>query len=216
MMSSACDILSEESRRFVDYVLVNPKLRNNIVDKATFFDALEKALRSDPSLVNIADTIRKSGESFEVCGSGIYDQPAIQDLLKRNSRSKKADIRKKVKADHPTLKGRELTKEVDRRYKIFASTSQQKIKQVRQVSLDEALKPLKVGSYERQGKFVQNYRKQKAKSLTMQERMLIENAIKKGTPPSQVYRDYVQSGLGYRTQISIKRHYYRIKQKERL
>lgn len=216
MVTSACEVLETESRRFLDYVLVNPKLRQNIVDKETFFDALEKALRSDPSLSNIVDTIKGHGESLEMCGGGVYEQPAVQDLLKRNSKNKKASIRRKVKIDHPMLKGKELTKEVDRRYKIFASTSKQKIKQVRQVSIDEAMKPLRVGSYERQGKVVQNYRKQKAKSLTMQERMLIENNIKKGRTPTETFYEYTQSGLGSRTQISIKRHYYRIKQKEGL
>jgi hypothetical protein len=212
-MSSACEVLRDEAQRFVDYIFADQRLRSKIVDKRSFADALEKVLKSDPSLAQISAEIRSKGESLEICGQDIYEDSAIQDIIKRNVASKKKEISRRIKIEKPSLSKIEKMKEINRRLKIFISSSSARIKQTKQVSLKQALQPVKVKEYEREGKKIHSYRRTEYKQLTAQERMLLENGIKKGKSVSQVQKDYLQAGLGFRTNTSLKRHYYRLKQK---
>lgn len=212
-MSSACEILSSETARFIDYLLADTKVRSKIVDQRSFVDALDKVLKSDASLSNIPAEIKRKGESLELCGIDIYNDPSIQNIIKRNVGSKRREINKRVRMEKPTWTRTQRMKEANRRMQIFISSSSQKIKQTKQVTIAEATRPVKVKEYDREGKKVSGYRKTEYKTLTMQEQMLLENGIRKGKKPSEVAKDYLQAGLGFRTGISLKRHYYRLKDK---
>jgi len=211
IVSSACDILLSEPQRFVDYLFADQRLRSKIVDKRSFVDALEKALNSDTSLRNIPIEIHRKGESIEICGENIFNHNAIQDIIKRNIASKRKEISGRVKKKYPSWTRTEKLKETNRRLNIFISTASQKVKETKQVTLTEAFSPVKVGEYKRGSQTVSSYRKTKSKHLTTQEEMLIENAVRKGKMPADVVTDYLQAGLGYRTKTSIRRHYYRIR-----
>lgn len=210
-MSSACDVLLNEAQRFLDYILTDEKMRQKIVDKKSFNAVLEKVLKSDPTLRNIPIEIKNKGEDIDICGQNIYNEPAIQSIIKRNIGKKKQEISKKVKQDRPTATRTQRIKETLRRLHIFIGGSEQKVRQTKQVSISEAMHPVRVKEYKRGTQTVSGYRKTKYKSLTMQEKMLLENGIRKGKKPSEVANDYLQAGLGYRTATSLKRHYYRIK-----
>lgn len=211
MVSSACEVLQNEPHRFVDYIFADQKLREKIVDNKSFVAVLEKVLKSDTSLANIPTEINKQGESLELCGQDIFNEPAIQQIIKRNVSKKRRELSKRVKNEKPTWTRTQRTKETTRRLNIFIGGSEQKVQQTKQVTLSEAMHPIKVDKYKRGTKTVSGYRKTKYKSLTMQEQMLLENGIKKGKKPSEIVNDYLQAGLGYRTATSIKRHFYRIK-----
>lgn len=213
MVTSACEILIDEPQRFLDYIFSDPNLRSQIVDKKSFIEALEKTLKSDPSLTNIAETIKKAGESFEVCGQNIFLQNSIQNLIKDNVDKRRDKIEKRVKKERPKLRGKKLEAEIERRLKISIATQSRKVKQTKQVTIDQALKPIKVGDYRRGGQTIKSYRKTKYRNLNTQEKMLIENAIKKNKNPQEVVRLFRESGLPFRTKTSIKRHYYRQKKK---
>lgn len=210
-MTSACDVLLNEPTRFLDYILTDAKMREKIVDKKSFVAVLDKVLRADPTLNNIPVEISRKGESLEICGQNIFDEPAIQDIIKRNVTKKKREFSKKVSKQNPTWTRKQKLKETNRRLSIFITGTEQKVKQTKQVTLSEAMHPIRVKEYKRGTQSVSGYRKTKYKSLTMQEQMLLENGIKKGKKPTEIVRDYLQAGLGYRTATSIKRHFYRLK-----
>jgi hypothetical protein len=211
MVSSACDVLLSEPTRFLDYLLTDEKMREKIVDKKSFVAVLEKVLKADPTLSNLPVEISRKGESLELCGQNIFNETAVQNIIKRNVTSKRREFTKRVKQDRPTLTRTQVKKEVDRRVNIYISGSEKKVAQTKQVTLSEAMHPVRVKEYKRKGKVISGYRKTKYKPLTMQEKMLLENGIKKGKKPQDIANDYLQAGLGYRTSTSIKRHYYRVK-----
>lgn len=210
MVSSACDVLLAEPERFINYILVDKKLREKIIDKKSFINVLEKVLNEDTILSNIVKEIKRRGESLEICAENIYNLKEIQTLIKENLKNKETEIKKRIKKEKPNITKSELLKEVNRRMSIYISTSKTNIKKIKQVTLTDALKPIKVKGYFRKGKKVSGYRKTKNKSLTTQERMLLENAIKKGKKPREVIKEYLQAGIGYRTKISLRKHYYRL------
>jgi hypothetical protein len=212
-MSSACEVLRDESQRFVDYIFADARLRSKIVDKRSFADALDKVLKSDPSLAEISAEISRKGESLEVCGQDIFNDPAIQDIIKKNVVSKKREISRKVKIERPSLTRIERLKETNRRLKIFITSSSARIRQTKQVSIQQALQPVKVKGYEREGKIIHSHQRTEYTPLNTQEKMLMENAIRKGKSLSDLQSDYIQARLGFRTKTSLKRHYYRLKQK---
>lgn len=212
-MSSACLVLQDEAQRFVDYIFADARLRSKIVDKRSFADALEKVLKSDTSLSEIPAKINKSGESIEICGQNIFENSAIQNIIKRNVASKKREFGRKVRIERPSLSRIERLKETNRRLKIFISSSSARIRQTRQVSIQQALQPVKVKGYEREGKVIHSHQRTEYTPLNTQEKMLMENAIRKGKSLSQLQSDYIQARMGFRTKTSLKRHYYRLKQK---
>lgn len=203
----------DEPRRFIDYIFADPKLRKQIIDNKSFAEALEKALRSDPTLVNIVDTIKGSGETMEVCGDNIFNLKEITDLVKSNLKSKTKEFRQRIKTQHPTWKRGQVRKELDRRVKIYVATQSRKVAQTKQVTIQEATQPVRVGSYQRAGKTITAHRKTKYRPLSKQEKMLITNSIKKGKTPTETAKGYYDAGLTFRTETSIKRHYYRMKDK---
>lgn len=207
MASSGCAVLKDESERFVGYILADPRNRKRILDEDSFATVLEQSLRADPSLRNLVDDIKKR-DSIKSCGKKIFEQPEIQRLLKENVVSKKKEISERTKRDRPDLSGNALKKEIQRRIKIsFKLTG---VKKLKQVSIDESLKPIKIRYFdERFNKTVQ-YRRSESRNLTIQERKLIVNGIRKGKKPAQIIQDYYSAGLKFRTQTSIRKHYYRL------
>lgn len=213
MVSSACEILSKEPTRFLGYIFSDPRVRKKIVDKKSFANALEQVLNSDSSLKNIVTEIKKHGEDIEMCGEDIFDMPDIQELIKRNRRNKLYSIRRLVKKQHPKWDRKALSKEAQRRLKISITASSRAVRQLKQVTITDATHPVKVKGYKRGAQTIHSHRKMKYRRLTAQEKMLIENAIIKGKTPSQIRKDFISSGLPYRSNVSIKRHYQRIKNK---
>ena len=211
MTSSACSVLIDEPTRFIDYVFSDPKLRKQIVDKKSFAEVLERALRSDPTLVNIVETIKGSGESFEVCGANIFQQKDITDLVNQNLKTKKTEFRKRIRKQHPEWKRGQMKKELERRVKIFVATQSKKVGKTKQVTIQQATQPVRVTGYERAGKTIHSHRKTKYRALIKPEKDLITAHIKKGKTPSETAKAYYDSGLTFRTETSIKRHYYRMK-----
>ena len=211
MVSSACDTLLGEPDRFIDYIVSDSRLRSKIYDDESFIKALEASLRSDPTLKNIADTIRSEKESFEICGASILKDRRIQNIIEGNIDKKTKDIKKKIRRDKPQLKGRAFNREVNRRLKISIGVS--KKKKLKQISIEEATRPVRVTLYERAGKEIGKHRRTAPRTLTKQETMLIRNAVRKKKMPNQVINDYYNSGLKFRTRESIRKHYYRIKRK---
>jgi len=211
MVSSGCLVLEDEPQRFIDYILADPRMREKIVDERSFVAVLDKVLKSDSSLTNIPTEITKQGESLEICGKNIFNDQSIQSIVKRNKGKKRKEISKRVKIDHPTATRRQHIKETTRRLNIFITGTVNKVTQTKQVTINQALRPVKVKEYKRGGQSVEGYTKTKYKTLTQQEKMLMENAIRKGKKPSEVQQDYLQAGLGFRSPTSIKRHYYRLK-----
>lgn len=210
-MTSACEILDQEPERFLDYILADANLRKQIVDDKSFEEVLRRVLESDPTLKNIVNVIDGVGESLEVCGRNILLDNNIQELIRRNTVNRRARIRRKVKKQHPSYTRGQLTKEINKRLKISISGAKHKVKQTKQVTISKSLQPVRVGSYDRKGKVIGAYRKTTHRKLTRAEKMLIKNNIK--LPPSEVVKKYYDSGLTFRSETSIKRHYYRMKRK---
>lgn len=188
-------------------------MRSKIIDKSSFAEALEKALRSDPTLVNIVQTIKGSGESLEMCGANIFDQKEIQGLIESNLKSKKKEFRTRIKTKYPSWKRKQINKELDRRIKIFIGTQARKVKETKQVTIAEATQPVRVTGYERAGVKVKGHRKTSYRRLSTQEEMLIVNSLKRGKTPKETVKGYYDAGLPFRTETSIRRHYYRFKEK---
>jgi len=214
MVTSACQVLIDEPERFLDYLLSDPNMRNKIVDDKSFIEVATRVFKSDPTLANILATINRSGESLEICGKNILNEKAIQDIINNNQTKRRVTIEQRVRRQRPKLKGKQLTKEIDRRLKISISGQAGKIRQsTTQVTIEQSLKPVAVGGYVRNGKTIKPYRKSKYKKLNKQEEMLLDNAIKRGKSLSDVYKVYLESGLGegFRTKTSLKRQYERRK-----
>lgn len=210
-MTSACEVLSQQPERFINYVISDNKLRSQIVDEDSFGAVLEKALKSDKSLENIAHTIKNNGESFSVCGIEIYNDEIIQDIKNENISKRRKRIRKRVKVERPELSGRKLKKEIQRRLNISIGGQASKVKKTKQITIQEATKPVTVSSYTRDGTRVEEHIKSKYRSLNKQEEMLIKNQIKRGKKPKEVIKKYYDAGLDFRTETSIRSHYYRIR-----
>jgi hypothetical protein len=81
------------------------------------------------------------------------------------------------------------------------------------VTINQALRPVEVSDYVRQGQTVKGVSRTKPRQLSSQERMLIENFARKGKGASKTIKEYYASGLSYRSPESIKKHYLRIKKK---
>ena len=207
-MTSACEVLNDEPERFVSYILADPNLRSKIVDKKSFGIALDKALRSDSSLKNIAETIHKAGEDIEVCGGAIFDNPEIQNIIEKNSKTRLRFFRKRVREQHPHYGRRRVNKEAHRRLKISIGIQRSSLlRSTRQVTIDEALRPIKI-KYVSKGKKIE-YSKAKPRKLTMAQEMLITNNIHKSV--KDVVKLYYDAGLSFRSATSIKRHYQNIR-----
>lgn len=213
-MGTGCDALEGEPIRFIGYILSNKNLRHKIVDKDSFVDIAKKVLKSDKNLTNLVQGIEKSGDDLGDCLKPAYENPMIQSLVERNEKYKKKDLRTRVKNQHPDYKRGKITKEVERRYKISIAMIKKKITfiQEKQVTIDEGRKTVSVPhDYTRDGQTVSHYKKSEYRKLTRAEDMLIRNNLNK--PPAEVIKMYYESGLSYRTPISIRRHYYRYKKK---
>lgn len=211
MVSSACEILASEPKRFINYLFSDPKLRKSIVDQKTFVKALRTVLQSDPSLKEIIKEIDLKKEKLEVCGKDIFDSGEIQGIIRENIGRKKRGLQRKVLKKYPTWTRTQRKKEVERRLKISVAVT--KVPEPKQVTIQEALRPVKVDNYTRKGKRVSGYKRTKARDLTDIERRLIRSNI--GKPVKEVMKIYYGTGQEYRSPESIKKHYFRIKKKLR-
>lgn len=209
-MTSACEVLSQQPDRFLDYVLGNVKLRRQIVDDESFAEVLRRVLNSDPSLKNIVTEIDGAGERLEICGKDIFNDPNIQSILQNNIKNRRTRIRKRVKAQYPSYTRTELTKEINRRLKISVSGTKHKVKRTKQITIQQSLHPINV-KYRTSGGKVVKYSRTKPRKLTKPERLLIKSNIK--LPPSEVVKKYYESGLPFRSEESIKNYYRRMKKK---
>lgn len=213
MVSSACEVLKNEPERFVDYILSNPSVRSKIVDETSFGNALESSLKSDPTLSNLVAEMKRKGEKIEMCGKGIYDMPSIQKIVQGNVAKKKTQLRRKLKREQPKLKGKAFNQELEKRLnRSVKRTGRRKLKQV---TISDALKPIKVKKYFRDGKEVARYRKTSIRKLTREEKILISNAVKKNKSVSKTIQDYYDSGFRFRSDESIRKHYYRMRSLKR-
>ncbi len=201
----------DEPRRFAVYILADPRIRHSIYDKKSFILALKKILATDSSLKNILAEMKSKGETLSICGKDIFDSSDIQNLIRRNTKAKKKELRTRIKKQRPTLKGGALTREVNRRFKIAVGVSEAKVKKIKQVTLAQALRPVKIGDYIRTGKTVKGYSRAERRDLTKAEKMLIENNINKN--PKDIIKIYYDSGLTFRSKTSLRRHIYRTRKK---
>lgn len=211
MVSSACEVLSEDPKRFISYIFADPLLRKSIVDEKSFVKALRTVLKSDPSLKEIINHIDLKKEKLEVCGKDIFDSSEVQGIIQENVKRKRRSIQTKVRKQHPTWTRKQKKAEVDRRLKISVAVT--KVPKPTQVTIGEALKPVKVKEYTRKGRRVSGHSKTKSRDLTDVERRLIRSNINK--PVKKVTEIYYGTGQEYRSPESIKKHYFRIKKKLR-
>jgi len=205
-MGSGCNILLEEPERFGDYLLADKRFRDNIFSEESVVDAMENLLRTDPSLRNIIDDIRKSGDDIHDCLSGVLQSRTVLGLIERNVKKKKKEIRQRVKDSGKYTTRTSINKEVERRLKISLSRIKFNVKKP-DISLGQ--KQVRVGKYTRQGTLVDRYSKTKSRPLSAIEERLIKSNLKK--PVKEVIDIYMSSGLPFRTPTSIRRHYYRMK-----
>lgn len=214
MASSPCEILKQESERFIDYILSDPYIRQRVFDKESLVLAVRKSFKSDSALANIVSSIDSSGDDLSFCLDELFNTSDIQKLIENNKKQKETEIKQKLKRQRPRLKGKKLSKEIQRRLKqsIGGTKSSIKRKKPKQITIQEATKPVRVDSYKRDKKTVKKYRRTKARDLTKAEEMLIKNNLKK--KPSKVVEIYYRSGLKFRSEESIRKHYYRIKWKK--
>ena len=212
-MSSACEVLLEDPERYLNYVLNDPNVRNEITDEATFTKAVRKVFNADASLKNLVGEIDKKGENLEICVGNIFNSKAVQEIVKKNVGVRRTMLRKRVKKQRPSLRGKALSKEISRRLKISLSRTQGRVDKIpeQQITIIQSLKSVKVDSYIRDGQVVKAYNRTKSRDLTLPERMLIENNIDKTV--EEVQTKYYAQGFVFRSPTSIKRHYYRIKSK---
>lgn len=210
-MSSACEILAQEPERFIDYILDDRKLKQRVLDKDSFVAVLTRVMDSDPSLKNIAETIKSSGESLEICGFEIFENERIQDLIAGNTKKELKKFRKRTRRDHPRWGRKRVEREAQRRLKISAGVRKNLTETKEIVEKERGTKPIFV-SYKADGKTIR-YRKSKPKKLTKPERDLITNYVKRGKSYKDAIKAYNKSNLGFRTNTSLKRHYYRIKER---
>ena len=211
-MTSSCEVLHDNPYRFLHYVFADPRLRKGIVDKKSFAQALEKALRSDSSLKNIADEITGSGESMELCGTEIFEIPDIQELVNSNLKEKTKLFRGRIKNQYPNWKRGQIKKELDRRLKILIGTQAGRMERSKQiVSISKATVPIKVEDYYRDGKLIEGYRKTEQRKLNIPQEKLIVNSIKRGKTPKETVKSYYDSGLEFRSEASITGYYWRLK-----
>lgn len=207
--SSGCLELNQEPERFPPYIIYDKKARENVLDEDSFYKVFEKVLRSDPTLRNIVDEIKSTGNSFRDCAKAVFDTKDIQDLIKKNIQRKRAQVRKKLKQDRPKLRGKAYKKELERRVAIAIGVT--KVRPPKQITLPQVFKPIHV-KYTSKGKTVQ-YRKSKHRSLSSSEKMLIKNNIRKN--PREIIQIYRDAGLKYRTDESLRKHIWRIKSKKK-
>lgn len=212
MVSSACDVLLTEPDRFIDYIVSNPKLRKQIVNEETFGEALEVALKSDPTLAYIPEQIKKKGESFSDCGKNIFNMSSIKKLVNQNISSRRTEMKRRVRKQKPNLSKNAFNKEVERRLRI--SIGQTKPKRLKQITIDEATKPVRVKSYVRNGIKVKGKRRTKPRPLVEAEKRWMLKWINKGLLPQQIIDKYYLSGYDFRTKESIRKYYYRLKNKK--
>lgn len=215
-MSSACDEFIDEPERFVIYLLADKRVLKSIVDEKTFIIALEKALASDSSLGNIVSQIKSKGESLSDCFKPVFDTKEVQDIINRNLKDRKKDIRKRVKKQRPSLKGKALNKEIDRRLKISIGITRKRLPDLVKVDIKQSFKEIKVQGYTtKTGVTVKDYKKTKPKRLTKPQEQLIINNIKKGKSIKEITEIY-QRTMDFRTNESIKKHIIRTRKKYNL
>jgi len=209
--SSACEDLQQESGRFTIYVFADTRLKNSVHDKDSFVKAISTAFNSDPTMRNLLDDIKRKGDNPDDCLEDIFQTKEIQDLVAKNRKGKEKEMRARVRTEHPALRGKGFTKEVMRRVNISFGVQKARQSQLKQVTIDDALKPIHVRFTNKQGKVV-TYRKSVYKPLSTQEENLIVNNLKRGKTPTQVI-DIYQQTMSFRSKTSIKRHYWRLKKK---
>lgn len=211
MASSACDDLQQEAGRFTIYVFADNRLKNSVHDKDSFVKAISTAFNSDPTMRNLLDDIKRKGDNPDICLEEIFQTKEIQDLVAKNRQNTEKEMRKRVRKDHPAYKGKKFTNEVNRRVNISFGVMKARQSQLKQVTIEDALKPIHVQFTNKQGKVI-TYRKAVYKPLSTQEENLIVNNIKRGKTPTQVI-DIYQQTMSFRSKTSIKRHYWRLKKK---
>jgi len=209
MVESACDVLLSEPERFTGYLLSDPEVRKKVYDKKSLIEVVRRVFRSDPTLNNIIKSIDSSADDLGMCLDNVFQSQEIQRIVQTNIKQKKTELTRRVKRQRPALKGKALQKEIDRRLKISISTTKTQTKRVKQVTIKDALQPVRVGAYQRQGKTVKGYRRSKSRELTKAEKLLIKNNLNK--TPNEVVQIYLKSGLTFRSTESIRKHYYRMK-----
>lgn len=211
MTSSGCEVLDEYPSRYIGYILNDKRLRAKIYDMDSLVKVVRQVFKSDQSLSEIIKDIDKKGIDLSVCLDTMFNTIDIQKLIETNTKQKETEIKQRVKRDKPSLRGRALSKEIQKRLKQSIGVSKAQVKKTKQVTIQDALRPITVKEYKRKRKVVKKYSKTKHRPLTKAEEMLINNNIRKR--PSEVVQIYLKSGLRFRTAESVKKHYYRIKWK---
>jgi len=210
-MGSGCEIINSQPNRYIGYILNDKRLRAKIFDKESLTKVVRQIFKSDPSLNEIVKDIDARGDDLTTCLDGIFNTIDIQKVIETNTKQKKTEIKQRLKTQRPALKGKKLRKEIQKRFKQSVGVSKAKIEKVKQVTIQDALRPISVKEYRRKRKKVKSYSKTKHRGLTRAEEMLIKNNIRKR--PSEVVQIYLKSGLRFRTAESVKKHYYRMKWK---
>jgi len=211
MTSSGCQILDQEPSRYIGYILNDKRLRAKIYDKESLTKIVRQVFKSDPSLNEIIKDIDKKGVDLSTCLDGMFNTIDIQKIIETNTKQKETEIKQRLKIQRPSLKGKSLKKEISKRLKQSIGVSKAQVTKTKQVTIQDALRPITVKEYKRKTKTVKRYSKTKHRGLTRAEEMLIKNNIRKR--PSEVVQIYFKSGLRFRTAESVKKHYYRMKWK---
>ena len=153
-MGSSCEILQSDPERFVNYILNDRRMRNQIYDEDSFEKVARKVLKSDDSLNNIIKDIDSRGEDLSYCLDGAYTSPEIQRIVSGNIKNKRKELSKRIRALKPKLKGAKLRAEIDKRLKQSIGISKHQIVKTKQVTIMESLKNVKIDKYKRTGKVV--------------------------------------------------------------
>lgn len=208
-MGSGCDILLGEPERFVDYILADKKLRTRLLDENMIIEASEQVMSKDPSLSNVLQDIKSKGDDLRSCLANVINDPNVQRLLEANKKKKEKVLRKRVRQNPKYRTRTQVNKEVQRRLKI--SIARTKLLKKGKIDISTAKKQINVTPYKRGQQKISKFSKTKSRALTKVEERLIRNNIKK--KPKDIVSLYLSSGLPYRTPTSIRKHYYRIKNK---
>lgn len=213
--SSGCEALQNEPERFAGYIIADKNLRSKIYNADSMSEVARKVFASDPSLKNIMADLDKHGKDVNQCLGKIFSSPEIQTIVKVNVKTKREGIKKKVKKGMPELKGWDLRREIDKRLKRSIGATTRSIKKEKQVTIDQATKPVKVENYERRGEEVTGYRRAKASPFSTREKVFLRNRL--GKPAQQVIQEYqkqgIAQGFSVRSKESVRKQYYRLKWK---
>jgi hypothetical protein len=179
-----------------------------IYDWDSFLEAVKTVWTKDPSLVNLYNNI----EIEEL--RPMFDLPEIQNIINNNQTDLYEQIEKEVvaRAIEP-LARLEIDKRVAKIYERRVGKAPEDIKKIkiRKKPSKHWLRKKHAGGYVRKGIEVKDYfYTPRRKWVSSEMRFLIQRMDKK---PKEVIGEYKASPLAFRTTVSVRNKFYRVRRK---